>query len=93
MRFSPLDNLKGKLLIAHGSMDSNVPPYNTLKVVEDLMNAKKDFDMYIFPNSRHGFRQGNFWMRKRWDYFVQHLIGATPPKEYTFGERGPRQAM
>jgi hypothetical protein len=49
--------------------------------------------MYIFPNSRHGFRQGNFWMRKRWDYFVQHLRGETPPKEYTFGERGPRQAM
>jgi dipeptidyl-peptidase-4 len=88
-----VENLKGKLLIAHGTMDANVPPNNTLKVVEELMNANKDFDMYIFPNSGHGFRQGNFWVRKRWDYFVQHLIGATPPKEYTFGERGPREAM
>ena len=88
-----VDNLKGKLMIAHGSMDSNVPPNNTLKLVEELMNANKDFDMYIFPNSRHGFRQGNFWMRKRWDYFVQHLLNETPPKEYNFGDRGPRQAM
>ena len=88
-----VENLKGKLMIAHGSMDSNVPPNNTLILAEKLMDANKDFDMYIFPNSRHGFRQGNFWMRKRWDYFVQHLRGETPPKEYTFGERGPRQAM
>lgn len=88
-----VENLKGKLLIAHGGLDSNVPPYNTLMVVEKLMDANKDFDMLIFPNSRHGFRQRDFWMRKRWDYFVQHLLGDTPPKEYTFGERGPRQAM
>lgn len=88
-----VENLKGKLLIAHGGLDSNVPPYNTLMVVEKLMDANKDFDMLIFPNSRHGFRQRDFWMRKRWDYFVQHLLGTTPPKEFTFGERGPRQAM
>ncbi len=88
-----VDNLKGKLLIAHGSMDSNVPPNNTLKVVEELMNANKDFDMLIFPNSRHGFRQRDFWMRKRWDYFVQHLLNETPPKEYEFGKREPRQTL
>jgi len=79
-------NLKGKLLIAHGSMDSNVPPNNTLLVVEALMNAGKDFDMLLFPNSRHGYRQGDYWMRRRWDYFVRHLLGAEPPYEYRIGE-------
>lgn len=80
------ENLKGKLLLAHGSMDSNVPPNNTLLVAEALMNAGKDFDMLLFPNSRHGFRQGNYWTRRRWDYFVRHLIGVEPPKEYTIGQ-------
>jgi dipeptidyl aminopeptidase/acylaminoacyl peptidase len=78
-------NLKGKLLIAHGAMDSNVPPYNTYLVVEALMNANKDFDMLIFPSSRHGYRQGNYWMRRRWDYFVRNLLGKEPPHEYEIG--------
>lgn len=78
-------NLKGKLLLAHGGLDGNVPPYNTLLVAEALMNAGKDFDMLIFPNSGHGFRQGNYWTRRRWDYFVRHLLGVEPPKEYVIG--------
>ena len=88
-----VDNLKGKLLIAHGTLDSNVPPNNTLVLVEKLMNANKDFDLLMFPNSGHGFRQGDYWMRRRWDYFVKNLIGAEPPKEYTFGQRPPREAL
>ena len=79
------ENLEGKLMLAHGSMDSNVPPNNTLLVVEALMNAGKDFDMLLFPNSRHGFRQGNYWTRRRWDYFVRHLLGVEPPREYVIG--------
>jgi dipeptidyl-peptidase 4 len=35
-------NLKGKLLLAHGTMDTNVPPYNTLLVVNELIKANKD---------------------------------------------------
>jgi dienelactone hydrolase len=88
-----VDNLKGKLLIAHGSMDSNVPPNNTMLLAEALMNAGKDFDMLIFPNSRHGFRQGEYWMRRRWDYFVKHLIGAEPPKEFKFGQQSDQPNM
>jgi dipeptidyl-peptidase-4 len=76
-------NLKGKLLLAHGGMDDNVPPYNTYLVVDALIKANKDFDLIIYPNQRHGFAGDNFYMtRRRWDYFVKHLIGATPPKEY-----------
>ncbi len=77
-------NLKGKLLLAHGTMDSNVPPYNTLLVVNELIDANKDFDLVLFPNSRHGFRQGAYWQRRKWDYFVKHLLGAEPPIEYKF---------
>jgi len=76
-------NLKGKLLLAHGTMDDNVPPDNTLLVVDALIKANKDFDLLMIPNARHGFGAANFYMmRRRWDYFVRHLLGAEPPKEY-----------
>ncbi len=79
-----VDNLKGKLLIAHGTTDTNVHPNNTLIVVDALIKANKDFDMLLLPNRGHGFAREPFMMRKRWDYFVTHLLGATPPKEYFF---------
>ncbi len=80
------ENLKGHLLLAHGGMDSNVPPYNTYLVVDALIKANKDFDLLIFPNAGHGYgRDGRYMMRRRWDYFVRHLMGAEPPKEYQIG--------
>lgn len=82
------ENLKGKLLLGHGSLDSNVPVNNTLLMVKALMDANKDFDLLIFPNSRHGL--GQYWMRRRWDYFVMHLKGVDPPKEFAFGKREQR---
>ena len=77
-------NLKGKLLLAHGTLDTNVPVYNTLLVVNELIAANKDFDLILFPNRGHGFGNEAYMMRRRWDYFVRHLLGAEPPKEYTF---------
>jgi dipeptidyl-peptidase 4 len=79
-------NLKGKLLLAHGAMDDNVPPYNTYLVADALQRANKDFDLIIFPNARHGYGAlSNYMMRKRWDYFVKNLQGVEPPKEYEIG--------
>jgi len=76
-------NLKGKLMLAHGMMDNNVPPYNTYLVVDALNKANKDYDLVLFPHSAHGFGPYNpYMMRRRWDYFVKHLLGAEPPKEY-----------
>ena len=71
--------LKGKLLLAHGSMDANVPYYSTLLVVEALIKANKDFDLIIFPNRGHGFGSEPYMIRRRWDYFVRHLMGVEPP--------------
>ncbi len=82
------DSLQGKLLITHGTLDSNVPPYNTLLVVNALIEANKDFDMIMFPNRGHGYYGEDYMMRKRWDYFVKHLKGVNPPKEYEFGKIG-----
>lgn len=73
------DRLEGKLLLAHGMMDTNVHPSNTLLVVEALINAEKDFDLVVLPNASHGFGNRRFFMKKRWDYFVEHLAGQVPP--------------
>ena len=79
-----VDKLKGKLLLVHGTLDTNVSPYNTLMVVDALIEANKDFDMLMLPNRGHGFAREPYMVRKRWDYFVTHLMGATPPKEFNF---------
>ena len=75
-------NLKGKLLLAHGTMDNNVPPDNTLLVVDELIKANKDFDLLMLPNRSHGFGNEPYMVRRRWDYFVRYLLGAEPPHEY-----------
>jgi dipeptidyl aminopeptidase/acylaminoacyl peptidase len=78
-------NLRGKLLIAHGTMDTNVPPSNTMLVVDALIAANKDFDLLMLPNRGHGFGNEPYMMRRRWDYFVRHLLGAEPPQGYEIG--------
>ena len=76
-------NLKGHLLLAHGTMDDNVPPNNTLLLVDALIKANKDFDLLLIPNVPHGYGPGSqYMMRRRWDYFVRYLAGGTPPVEY-----------
>ncbi|AIF45923.1 S9 family peptidase [Dyella japonica] len=75
--------LKGHLLLAHGTMDDNVPPYETLLVVDALIKANKDFDLLLIPNARHAYGAASpYMMRKRWDYFVRNLAGDTSPREY-----------
>ena len=75
-------NLKGKLLLTHGTMDDNVPPSNTLVLVDELIKANKDFDLLLLPNRRHGYAAEPYMIRRRWDYFVRHLLGAEPPQGY-----------
>ncbi len=87
-------NLKGKLLLAHGLMDDNVPPSNTMLVVEALEKANKDYDLVVFPNSAHGYGYYSLYMmRRRWDYFVKNLLHKEPPKEYVIQiKTDPRNA-
>ena len=74
--------LKGHLFLIHGTMDNNVPPYNTLLVADALIKANKEFDMLLIPNSAHGYTPANYVMRRRWDYFVKYLLDADPPHDY-----------
>jgi dipeptidyl-peptidase-4 len=76
-------NLKGHLLLAHGTMDNNVPINNTLMVVNALIAANKNFSLILFPNKPHAYgTDAPYMMRRRWDYFVRYLMGARPPHEF-----------
>lgn len=76
-------NLTGKLLLAHGLLDDNVPMENTMLVVDALEKANKNFDLLVFPRAHHGYGDmGPYMMRRRWDYFVTNLMVATPPASF-----------
>jgi dipeptidyl-peptidase 4 len=77
-------NLKGKLMLAHGMLDDNVPVSTTLLLIDALEKANKDFSLVVFPEGHHSYgpTAGAYMMRRRWDYFITELMKATPPHEF-----------
>lgn len=54
-----VDQLKGKYLLIHGSGDDNVHYQNTMEMINALVKANKQFDLFIYPNKNHGIHGGN----------------------------------
>ncbi len=79
-------HLQGKLLLVTGELDDNVHPANTIRMVDSFIKANKDVDLLIMPNRAHSFSMDPYFIRRRWDYFVTHLLGAVPPKEFPLGQ-------
>ncbi|MCW3785710.1 S9 family peptidase [Plebeiibacterium sediminum] len=52
-------DLSGRLFIIHGSADDNVHYQNTVEYVEQLIQAGKQFDMFVYPNRNHSIYGGN----------------------------------
>jgi dipeptidyl-peptidase-4 len=75
-------NLKGKLLLAYGDMDDNVNPTLSIRLIDALIKANRDFDVLVMPNRNHSFATDPYFNRRRWDYFVKNLLGAEPPKGF-----------
>lgn len=80
------NRLKGHLLLVHGDIDDNVHVVETMRFADALMKANKNFDMLIVPNMYHGEGGNLYLVRRRWDYFVQNLLGVTPPAGYEIHE-------
>lgn len=70
-------HLTGRLLLGVGEHDTNVDPSSTMQLVNALIEAGKDFDLYVQPGGGHGV--GGLFDRRRDDFFVQWLLGVDPP--------------
>lgn len=53
-----VSKLKGNFLLVHGTADDNVHVQNTMKMVEALVQANKQFDWAIYPDKNHGIYGG-----------------------------------
>jgi dipeptidyl-peptidase-4 len=53
-------NLHGRLLIVHGLMDDNVHAQNSMQLIESLQRADKDFEVMVYPRSRHGIIERHY---------------------------------
>jgi len=54
-----VEGLEGKFLLVHGSADDNVHVQNTMRLIEALVQANKQFDWAIYPDKNHGIYGGN----------------------------------
>jgi len=76
-------NLKGKLLLVVGELDTNVDPSSTMQVAAALIKANKQFDLLVMPGEDHpaGRRGASapYGDRKLWDFFVANLLGSKTP--------------
>jgi len=65
-------NLHGRLLIVHGAIDDNVHAENTFKLVNALQQADKEFELMIYPKSRHGI--GGMHYRRLTVDFIRSVL-------------------
>lgn len=78
---SNVDNawrLTRPLMLVGGELDDNVDPASTMQVADALIKAGKDFELVIIPGAHHTMGE-YFGEHKRFDFFVRHLMGHTPP--------------
>lgn len=78
---SNVDNaylLSRPLMLVVGELDDNVDPASTMQVANALIKANKDFELVVIPGTHHTMGE-DFGEHKRYDFFVRHLMGITPP--------------
>lgn len=66
------------LMLVVGELDDNVDPASTMQVADALIKANKDFELVVLPGVPHTLGE-EFGEHKRYDFFVRHLLGVTPP--------------
>jgi dipeptidyl aminopeptidase/acylaminoacyl peptidase len=77
------DRIEGKLLLVHGGLDTSVNPHHTLRLVDRLIAADKDFELVVVPGAEHiFFGYEHYVNRRKWDFLVRNLLDAEPPAGY-----------
>ena len=72
-----VDKLKGDFLLIHGTGDDNVHVQNTMRMVEALIQADKQFEWMIYPDKNHGIYGGNtrLHLYKKMTNFIHNTLG------------------
>lgn len=80
-----VDKLKGDFLLIHGSGDDNVHLQNTMRMVEALIQADKQFEWMVYPDKNHGIYGGNtrLHLYKKMTNFIHDTIGTDRVKSET----------
>ncbi|WP_299127538.1 S9 family peptidase [uncultured Winogradskyella sp.] len=78
-----VDKLEGDFLLIHGSGDDNVHLQNTMRMVEALVQADKQFEWMIYPDKNHGIYGGNtrLHLYKKMTNFINRTLGDKLDKE------------
>ncbi|MFJ6453935.1 DPP IV N-terminal domain-containing protein [Paenarthrobacter sp. NPDC091669] len=80
------DGLHGKLLFIHGLRDSGCHPAALFQLLQALNDGNKDYDLVLLPSAGHSLT--GYGVRRRLDYFVNHLFGQKPPQGgFTFASK------
>jgi dipeptidyl aminopeptidase/acylaminoacyl peptidase len=70
--------LKGKLLLMLGELDKNVDPASTMKVVDALIKADKDFEFLYYPGAGHGILGTSYGWKRLEEFFTRNLLQSRP---------------
>lgn len=72
-----VENLQGKLLLMNSLIDPLAPAAGTIRIINALQKANKDFDLLLLPSPSH-----SYLVRRAWDYLAKHLLGVKPPDDF-----------
>lgn len=77
-----VDKLKGDFLLIHGTADDNVHVQNTMRMVEALVQANKQFEWMIYPDKNHGIYGGNtrLHLYTKMSDFIDRTLGDKIPE-------------
>ncbi len=77
-----VDRYKGMLQIVHGVIDDNVHLQNSLRLIDKLEDAKKDFEFMIYPGGRHGWggNKGVHFQNLKTKFIYKYLLEKEVPK-------------
>lgn len=74
--------IQGRILLVAGDSDDDCHPLHTILMAGALAEANRKFDMLILPDLNHTTTATNgYLIKRRWDYFVEHLLRAEPPSD------------
>ncbi len=82
-----VENFKGHLLLCHGLLDDNVNPSETFRMIQYFNKANKNVDLMVLPDTDHNCPANVYFQKRRFDYFVRHLLHQTPPENFRFSKQ------